>query len=101
MLSVILMDVLTRISIYGVVISHNRVLITIDLQVKPTFDNKQHPIWNCYTELIIRSDIMLSFSLLDIFTRVFTYGVVISHNIVLIIIDLQVKPTFDNKQHLF
>ena len=61
MLSFILMDVLTRVSTYEIVISHDIVLITIDLQVKPTFDNKQHPFLNCYSELIKGSDIMLSF----------------------------------------
>ena len=43
MLSFILLDILTRVPAYGEVISHNIELITIDLQVKPTFDNKQHP----------------------------------------------------------
>ena len=43
MLSFILMDVLTRIPAYEAVNSHNIVVLTIDLHVKPTFDNKQHP----------------------------------------------------------
>ena len=82
MLSFILMNISTRALTYGVVISHNLVLITID-------------------PIIIGSDVMLSFILMDILTRVSKYGVDFNHYIVLITIDLPVKPTFDNKQHPF
>ena len=75
------------------------VLITIDLQVKPIFDNKQHSFKKPNSELIIGSHVMLSFILMDILTTVPAYGAVISHNILLITIDLQVKPSFNNKQH--
>ena len=59
MLNVILLDVFTRVPIYEVVISPDSLLIAIYLQVKSTFDNKQYPFSNCYSGLMIGSDIII------------------------------------------